>query len=131
MAAIQPLCAACAESELSSRVEHCCCACAAFVGHFRRAPAENIDLDNAGVRADGSAMRQRSGLQVLYGWTDEHGFWDPAMRACALPVKVRSITCLQWLCKWAKDQLSSEFLHELQSLCEAEAAARQEKGRLI
>ncbi len=131
IAVIAPLCAACTEPELSSRAEHCCCACAAFVGHFRRASAEDIDLDNAGLRADGSAMRQRSGLQILYGWTEEHGFWDPAMRACLLPVEVRSIVCLQWLCEWAKAQLTPEFLQELQALCEAEAAARQERGRLI
>ncbi len=76
-------------------------------------------------------MRQRSGLQVLYGWTDEHGFWDPTTHACLLPVEIRSIVCLQWLCEWAKDQLSLEFLQEFETLCEAEAAARQERGRLI
>ncbi|MFB3882698.1 MAG: hypothetical protein ACE149_15635 [Armatimonadota bacterium] len=131
MAAIQPLCTACTEPELSLRIERCCCACAAFVGHFRRALAEDIDLDNAGVRGDGSAMRQRSGLQVLYGWTDEHGFWDPMTHACLLPVEVRSIVCLQWLCEWAQAQLLPEFLQEFQALCEVEAAARQDRGRLI
>ncbi|MFB3882859.1 MAG: hypothetical protein ACE149_16465 [Armatimonadota bacterium] len=131
MAAVAPICAACGEPELSLRAERCCCACAAYVGHFRRMPTEDIDLDNAGLRADGSAMRQRSGLHVLYGWTEEHGFWDPATRVCTLPVEGRSIICLQWLCDWAKAQLTPEFLSELQALCGAEAAARQTKGRLV
>jgi hypothetical protein len=131
MAVIAPICAACAEQELSLRAERCCCACAPYVGHFRRSSTENINLNNAGVRADGSAMRQRSGLHVLYGWSDAHGFWDSTTRACTLPVEVRSIICLQWLCEWAKAQLTPEFLNELQALCDAEAAARQAKGRLI
>ncbi len=131
IAIVAPICAACEEPELSLRAERCCCACTEYVGHFRRSPAEDIDLDNAAIRADGEAMRQRSGLQVLYGWANEHGFWDPAARACTLPVEVRSIICLQWLCEWAKAQLTPEFLEELQALCDAEAKVREAGGRLV
>lgn len=125
------LCTGCQDPEFSVTLCHCCQRCAERVAFYRFGDTADIDGANSLTRMNNTAMLHQLGLSTMYGWTDANGFWDPTTKQCLLPVEVRSVLCLGWLCDWAKGQLGAAFVAELESLCAAEASARIASGRLV